>query len=93
MGWGEWMVPDVAPETEFALRMDGIRLQQTVQQNPQAVVDLAVTLAHQNLQFQSIISKATARIAELEATAALQEPDWCRAAARQLAPRPWWRWW
>lgn len=93
MGWGGWMVPDVAPESEFALRMDGLRLAQTVQHNPQSVVDLAINLAHQNLQFQSIVSKATARIAELEAQQAAQVPDWCRAAAREMAPRPWWRWW
>jgi hypothetical protein len=75
MDWGGWMVPDVAPESELGLRMVGLRLAQTVQHNPQAVVDLAINLAHQNLQFQSIVSKATARIAELEEQQAAHVPD------------------
>lgn len=97
MGWGSWMVPEVAPETEFALRLDGVRLGQVVTSQPQEVVDLAVSLAHHNLQLQSIISKATQRIAELEAQQATQTPDWCRAGPRELQPAPrwrsWWRWW
>jgi len=94
MSWNQWMVPDLSPETEFHLQARArMEVREALNSRPQAVEDLTISLAVQNAMMESIIRKATRRIAELEAREAVRDgeaTDWHKVA-RELAPRPWWR--
>lgn len=81
MGWGSWMVPELTVEADLQLRGREIEIAHAVSKNPEAVADLASSLLRQTVMYESIIRKATHRIAELEMREVLAE----RAAAR-----PWW---
>jgi phage shock protein A len=91
MGWASWMVPDLSLSEEAKLRANEFELAKAVHESPESLAALTAGLIRQCTQQQSIISKATARIAELEAKLAVLEPDdeWL-AVARQLQPRPRW---
>jgi hypothetical protein len=83
------MVPDLSLSEQAKLRANEFELQKAVHESPEAVAALTAGLIRQCTQQQAIISKATARIAELEAKLALQEePDRWLAVARELKPRP-----
>ena len=88
------MVPELSPEAEFQLQARArLEVREALNTRPQAVEDLTISLAVQNAMMDSVIRKATRRIAELEAREAVREGDardW-RKTARELAPRPWWR--
>jgi len=89
MGWADWMVPELSLSEQAKLRAHEFELQKAVHESPEAVAALTAGLIRQVAQYQAILSKATARIAELEAKAALHEDsDRWLAAARELAPRP-----
>jgi hypothetical protein len=94
MAWGQWMVPELTSETEFRLRAHELEIRQAVDTRPAALADLTVALSWQAAAQESIIRKATRRIAELEAREAVGQretgADWIKVA-RELAPRPWWR--
>lgn len=79
MSWGQWMVPTLTVEQLLSLEK-GIRaLRNEGPTNSEQVVNLAADLWRQHLMQQSIISKATRHITELEARLALAEAS---------APRP-----
>jgi hypothetical protein len=89
MGWGSWMVPELSLSEQAQLRANEFEIQKAVHESPEAVAALTAGLIRQVTQQQAIISKAAARIAELEAKQALQEdPDRGLAVARELKPRP-----
>ena len=94
MGWSQWMVPELSPEAEFQLQARArLEVREALSTRPQAVEDLTISLAVQNAMMDSVIRKATRRIAELEAREAVRGGDaseWVKTA-RELAPRPWWR--
>ena len=94
MSWGQWMVPELAPEAEFHLQARArLQVREALNSRPQDVEDLTISLAVQNAMMESVIRKATRRIAELEAREAVREgegTDWMKVA-KELAPRPWWR--
>ena len=94
MSWNQWMVPELTPEAEFHLQARArMEVREALNNRPQAVEDLTISLAVQNALMESIIRKATRRIAELEAREAVRQGethDWHKVA-RELAPRPWWR--
>jgi hypothetical protein len=52
MGWGEWLVPEVAPESEFQLAMEAQQLRRDAHKNPEQVAELAAALAHENLRLR-----------------------------------------
>lgn len=98
MGWGQWMVPELSSETEFRLRAHELEIKEAVHARPGALADLAIALSRHSAVQESIIRKATHRIAELEAREAVGQrdtaTDWREVAddiQRELAPRPWWR--
>jgi hypothetical protein len=108
MAWGEWLVPEVAPECEFQLAIEAQQLRRDAHKQPEQVAELAAALAHENLRLQSIVTKATARICELEArralapssTPAAARESWLTQAARELQaeqrqqePAGWWGRW
>lgn len=74
MGWGEWMVPEFRDEQEFALQVLQLQLRDTIVRNPEDVIALCVSLSRLTSMQDSIIRKATGRIAELEASQAIVEP-------------------
>ncbi len=94
MAWGQWMVPELTAETEFRLKAHELEIREAVGVRPEALADLTVALSWQAAAQDSIIRKATRRIAELEAREAVAgrrtDADW-RKVAQELAPRPWWR--
>jgi hypothetical protein len=88
------MVPELTPEAEFQLQARArLEVREALSTRPQAVEDLTISLAVQAAMMESVIRKATKRIAELEAREAArgsEATDWHKVA-RELAPRPWWR--
>ena len=84
MGWGSWMVPDLSDSQEFALRVLEFELRDEIKQNPARVIELCVSLSRVSQMQNSIINKATKRIAELEVQQAVRE---------QRVTRPWWMRW
>jgi hypothetical protein len=87
------MVPELTAETEFRLKAHEMEIRKALDSTPVAVADLTVALAWQSAVQESIIRKATHRIAELEAREAIgqkpSEVDWLKVA-REMKPRPWW---
>jgi hypothetical protein len=83
--FSQWMVPDLTVEQLLSLEK-GIRaLRNEGPTNTEKVVALAADLWRQHLMQQSIISKATRHITELEARLAVAEYD---ASQRQSAACP-----
>ena len=80
MSWGQWMVPELTAEADFRLKAQEMELTRVVEHQPEAVASIAGSLLRQTVMYESIIRKATHRIAELEMREALAE----RKAA------PWW---
>jgi hypothetical protein len=75
MGWGEWMVPEFRDEQEFALQVLQLELREQIQKNPEEMIALCLSLSRLNSMQDSIIRKATGRIAELEAGQAIADPS------------------
>jgi hypothetical protein len=86
MGWNQWMVPELTAEAEFHLQARArLEVREALNSRPQAVEDLTISLAVQNAMMESIIRKATKRIAELEAREAVRQgeaTDWHKVARR-----------
>lgn len=74
MGWGEWMVPEFRDEQQFALQVLQLELRDTIAHKPEEVIALCLSLSRLNSMQDSIIRKATSRIAELEAGQAIADP-------------------
>jgi hypothetical protein len=75
MSWGNWMVPELSVEQLLSLEKGVRALRNEGPANKEKVVDLAADLWRQHLLQQSIISKATRHITELEARLAVAECD------------------
>jgi hypothetical protein len=74
MGFSNWRMPEISDETEFALRVQELRAHQDVKRDPETVVKELMHLARQNAALEVIVEKATRRIIELEAAAAVAPP-------------------
>ena len=74
MAWGEWMVPELSLAAEAQLASAKHTLLQEVHQHPEQVAELAWASMQQAAMLQSIMRKATARIAELELAEVLRHP-------------------
>lgn len=95
MGLNQWMIPELSPEADFRLRAQELEISKAVAEHPQAVADLAASLLRQSAMYETMLRKATHRIAELEAREAIGqrgkgvEAEYLRMA-RELKPVPWW---
>jgi len=74
MGFSNWRVPEISDEVEFALRVHELRALQDVKRDPEAVVRELMVLARQNVALEGVVEKASRRIIELEAAAAVAPP-------------------
>jgi hypothetical protein len=74
MGFSNWRVPEISDETEFALAVQERRAHQDVKRDPEAVVQELMQLARKNAELEGIVEKASRRIIELEAAAAVAPP-------------------
>lgn len=81
MGWGDWRVPEITEETEFALQVQGLRARQDVQRDPQRVVQQLMQLAREKAELEAVVEKASRHILELEAAAAVAPPPERRRGA------------
>jgi hypothetical protein len=88
-----WIIPRLTEEVEFRLAAAAVEIRQVFHSDPQAVVDLAVMLARQNAIQECLIRQAVQRVAELESQRPGEGVEQWLAAARELAPRPWWKRW
>lgn len=89
MGWGDWRVPEINDETEFALQVQALRARQDVQRDPQRVVQQLMQLAREKAELEAVVEKATRHIIELEAAAAVAPPPERRRGA-SLSLLCWW---
>lgn len=74
MSWGDWMVPEVTPTAAFNLERNKRVLRSSAADHPEEILAFAIAFLEQNVMLQSIITKATKRIAELEVTQLLGDP-------------------
>jgi hypothetical protein len=88
------MVPELTAETEFRLKAHELEIRQAATVRPDALTAPMVALLWQTAAQESIIRKATRRIAELEAREAVTNPRASRkqweAVAREFKTMPWW---
>lgn len=75
MSLAEWMVPDLSLASELQLEAHKRTVRNTAPSNPKEVADLACTLMTQLTLQESILRKATHRIAELELQELLNQPQ------------------
>ena len=66
MAWGEWMVPELSLSAAATLEFNKRLLLDQVKRRPDEVAATAGAILEHNAMLQSILSKATKRIAELE---------------------------
>ena len=71
MSLSEWMIPEISDSAAFHLEQRKRVLKSEVKTAPDAVADLACSLLHHLTVMESIMRKATKRIAELELEALL----------------------
>mgnify|MGYP006266437471 CR=1 FL=1 len=87
--WGQWMVPELSLSAEAQLEAAKRDLMREVKHRPDEVAALAGSLLQQNALLRSILSNATAQIAEHELKAALSEvPEAASAAVAALLAPP-----
>lgn len=75
MSWGEWMVPELSIAAAVQLEHGKRVLRENATAHPQQVANLACSTLEQTFLQQSIMRKATARIAELEMIMLLSPDD------------------
>jgi hypothetical protein len=73
MTFSEWMVPELSVSASLELENSKRVLKKHADDHPEKVADLACAVMQQNYLQQSILRKATKRIAELEMTTLLSE--------------------
>lgn len=71
MVWGKWMEPELSTTQEIALLSLERELRNTLKRNPEHLIQLCISLGRQSQMQQSIITKAAARITELETLLAI----------------------
>lgn len=74
MTFSDWMVPELSISAAVELENSKRIIRTHAQQQPEKVVDLACSAMEQAFLYQSIMRKATQRIAELEMTMLLSPP-------------------
>ena len=71
MSFGDWMVPELSVNAELQLEYSKRLIRANVRQKPEEIAELTCSLTQQLMLYQSIVRKATHRIAELELTTVL----------------------
>lgn len=74
MSFGEWMVPELSVNAELQLEYSKRLIRANTREKPEEIAELACSLTQQLMLYQSIVRKATHRIAELEIATVLFEP-------------------
>ena len=75
MSWGDWMVPELSIAAAVQLEHGKRVLREHARSHPNRVAELACSTLEQTFLQQSIMRKATARIAELEMIMLLTPDD------------------
>lgn len=88
MGWNDWRVPEIDENLELRLLSFELELRKEIQaRGPESLAARCVNQAKVIHQQESIIHRASKRIAELEVALATAE----RPSTSRRMPRRWWR--
>lgn len=73
--WGDWMVPEISLHASLELEHSKRTIRANCANEPDKIADLCCSLIEQNAILHGITRKAAKRIAELELTEILNEPE------------------